>query len=321
MTNSVFQTCPNRITTMRGSIRGMPAVEAGAVFFRRGEPKLRASKRVGQDVVVNRMQIVQEFSAYTVPDSRWLCLHIPLSWRGSYKFNGYEFQPSEAILTECPSGYFTRGADRDALTLGFRKQVFSEAVAALLNRPEYDFSISQFVFRPGRGLMNFIASQISNTSLDNQLNSLLTPDDERRLIDLLAMEFIAHLVSLNGNIASKSRANDVVADALAVFVNNRNRIPSLSELCAASGVGPTRLFQCFEEIQGMSPYKYMRLMKLDEAYFLLSDRQNPPRSVKDVALSLGYEKPGRFAEQFKKQFGKLPSQVFYGPEQRAEADL
>lgn len=316
-----MQMLPNKTTTMRGSIRGMPAVEAGAVFFRRGEPKLRSFKRVGQDAVVSRMQVIQEFAGYTVPDAGWLCLHIPLSWHGSYKFNGYEFQPTEAILTECPNGYFTRGADRDALTIGIRKQVFYKAVAAMLNRPEHVFPISQIVFRPSHGLTEFIVAQIANSSADDQPNDLLSPDIERRLIDLLAMEIIARLDTLDENIASKSRASDVVADALAVFITNRDRIPNLSELCVASGVGPTRLFQCFEEIQGMSPFKYMRLMKLDEAYFRLSDTRNPPRSVKDVALSLGYQKPGRFAEQFKNQFGKLPSQVLRRSAPVTDADI
>ena len=80
----------------------------------------------------------------------------------------------------------------------------------------------------------------------------------------------------------------------------------LETIAAAAGVHPRTLQIAFRQAMGMTPLSYLRKVRLDMAHYRLSARVEP-ESVTDVAFGCGYTHLGRFARDYRAQFGHSPS--------------
>ena len=82
----------------------------------------------------------------------------------------------------------------------------------------------------------------------------------------------------------------------------------LDDLAAAAGVRPRTLEAHFRAYLGTTPLGWLRRQRLARARRQLlgaDDRE----SVTGVALANGFTELGRFAAQYRRQFGELPSQT------------
>jgi AraC-like DNA-binding protein len=84
--------------------------------------------------------------------------------------------------------------------------------------------------------------------------------------------------------------------------------PGLEALAGMAGMSVSKYKILFSRIMKNSPQKFFTKEKLSLAQSLL--QKGTFSSIKDVALELGYGKPGHFASVYKKNFGYLPSDVF-----------
>jgi AraC-like DNA-binding protein len=57
---------------------------------------------------------------------------------------------------------------------------------------------------------------------------------------------------------------------------------------------------------GLTPVQYIRAVRLDKAREYIENETYP--TVKEVAYSVGYKDIAYFSRQFKKAYGKLPSE-------------
>ena len=82
----------------------------------------------------------------------------------------------------------------------------------------------------------------------------------------------------------------------------------LDALAAAAGVRPRTLEAHFKAYLGTTPLGWLRRQRLARArqQLLAADDR---KSVTDVALANGFSELGRFAAQYRGQFGELPSQT------------
>src|SRR5215470_16267589 len=80
-------------------------------------------------------------------------------------------------------------------------------------------------------------------------------------------------------------------------------VVTLADIVAASRVPGRTLFKHFNEYRGVSPMGYVRAA-WDELR-----RLEPEQSVMDVATRWGFAHMGRFAVEYRKQFGESPSQT------------
>ena len=78
------------------------------------------------------------------------------------------------------------------------------------------------------------------------------------------------------------------------------------ELCAAAGVSERALRYAFEEMVGISPVRYLSMLRLCEACRSLSSADAGRKSVKSIALSCGLWDLSRFADNYRRVFGELP---------------
>lgn len=70
----------------------------------------------------------------------------------------------------------------------------------------------------------------------------------------------------------------------------------------------TQLFRKIKKLTGLTVNQYIQEMRFQEARKLLEDHKH--RSVKSVALTVGFKHVKNFSQRFKDRFGRLPSSYF-----------
>lgn len=88
--------------------------------------------------------------------------------------------------------------------------------------------------------------------------------------------------------------------------------PGLEELSRVANFSRFHFQRQFSEYCGMSPARYIQLMRLKRASYRLVF--NPLQRVVDIALDAGYANPESFARSFKATFKQTPTQFRHNPD-------
>jgi AraC-like DNA-binding protein len=106
------------------------------------------------------------------------------------------------------------------------------------------------------------------------------------------------------------------------FVEARENEPIyLTDLCTHLGVPGRTLRRIFLEHLGMSPRRYLWLRRMHLVRRELSLAVPPNTSVTEIANEFGFGELGRFAVEYRKLFGELPSATLRRPaDARTTAD-
>lgn len=99
-------------------------------------------------------------------------------------------------------------------------------------------------------------------------------------------------------------SQNFIHEARDIMIADIKNPPCLKELCKMVGVNRTTLNQCFRKVYGVSIFDYLRTFRLEESLRLLKTGN---QSVTQVALEVGYSQQGTFTREFKKYFGRNPS--------------
>ncbi|HTG95358.1 MAG TPA: helix-turn-helix domain-containing protein [Pyrinomonadaceae bacterium] len=86
---------------------------------------------------------------------------------------------------------------------------------------------------------------------------------------------------------------------------NLHRDLTLSELAKSVNLSVWRLSHVFRSDLGMSPIKYLKLLRLEKAKYLL---ESSFLSVKEITYRVGINDESHFVRDFKKAYGNAPSQ-------------
>jgi TolB-like protein/AraC-like DNA-binding protein len=112
--------------------------------------------------------------------------------------------------------------------------------------------------------------------------------------------------------AARSRAiPSDVKNALAYIRQGAGRQFSIADLAAHCGVSERTLHKHFRAFMGVSPLEFRRRLRLAEARNELL-RCAEGTSVTDIATRFGFSHFGRFAQQYRRQFGETPSTTMRG---------
>lgn len=87
---------------------------------------------------------------------------------------------------------------------------------------------------------------------------------------------------------------------------NLRRDIYINEICDAAGVSERALRYAFDDTLGVSPNRYLSMLRLCTACRSLSMADASRRSVKSIALSCGLWDLSRFADNYRRIFGELP---------------
>lgn len=88
---------------------------------------------------------------------------------------------------------------------------------------------------------------------------------------------------------------------------------TMSRLCSIIGTSRRTLENIFIEAFGVSPYQYVRTLRLNAIRRELLSENNAGVSIGDIAARWGVWHFSRFAADYRDMFGKLPSQERIGP--------
>jgi len=95
--------------------------------------------------------------------------------------------------------------------------------------------------------------------------------------------------------------------ALEFIDENCQHNPSISGICAATGLSWRSLDRAFKECFGIGPKRYLMNLRLIQARRQLKSAP-PTTKVVDVANDLGFWHMGDFAREYRKIFGELPTE-------------
>jgi AraC family ethanolamine operon transcriptional activator len=127
---------------------------------------------------------------------------------------------------------------------------------------------------------------------------------------LLALNMSSALSSTARSPAAKRQAQ-VVQEAIRFMRAHLDREFTIADVCAATHVSQRTLQYHFESSLEMSPLQYLKAMRLNAARSLIrkmgaaGNRAN----IAEIAAQCGYEHPSRFAGDYRRQFGALPSET------------
>jgi AraC-like DNA-binding protein len=97
-----------------------------------------------------------------------------------------------------------------------------------------------------------------------------------------------------------------VENAMNQLIAALDNPPSISDLAGKVGVSASKLKQLFPEVCGMTPYHYLRKIRMEKAMLMLRGGE---MNVTEVAYGIGYESISHFSKVFCKYYGIKPSQV------------
>lgn len=293
-------------------VHELPVLEHETVQLGRGAGAIFARQALGRDVTLFQNLILEKMVATTVLDPTWIAFMLPLSWRGDYLFNGAVARPTDVFVTGESGCYTTVGEDRNTVIIGVRRSRLTRAMRALSGdaeaRPPPDsaMQLTRMQYASLRhGAMAALSVASPHPLGDGRF--ILRPTLESDLVSDLAALALCQPAANAGRDPGRIAPDRIVRDALRAHDARRHQGVSLAELCDASGVGQTWLSKCFRDSLGISPVAYLRARRLSMARARLLDRVNPPVSVKDVALSLGFMNLGRFAADYRALFEENPS--------------
>jgi len=106
---------------------------------------------------------------------------------------------------------------------------------------------------------------------------------------------------------SLKRRQQVIDKVRDYVLANRDQPVSIPDLCAHTHTSRRTLQYCFEDILGVSPVNYLRILRLNGARRELLGAGNARRQIGEVASAWGYGTFSQFSCDYRKLFGEPAS--------------
>jgi transcriptional regulator GlxA family with amidase domain len=112
-------------------------------------------------------------------------------------------------------------------------------------------------------------------------------------------------------VASKrtQRYQDIVARFEAIARTNLAKPNGVAALRKIASVNQRTLARAFQAIHASTPSRYLYLLRLSEARKALLSKKPLAQTVTQVAMKFGFRELGRFAIDYRAEFGESPSET------------
>jgi transcriptional regulator GlxA family with amidase domain len=81
----------------------------------------------------------------------------------------------------------------------------------------------------------------------------------------------------------------------------------IADLCRLASVSQRTLRNAFQVVHGVTPYRYLRTVRMVEARKALLSPDSETVTVTETATRFGFFELGRFAVEYRRSFGESPS--------------
>ena len=106
------------------------------------------------------------------------------------------------------------------------------------------------------------------------------------------------------NVRPKHSGHERLRPVISYIERNYHNNLSMEEISLIIGVTPQHLCRIFKNAFGMRPFEYINTYRIQKAKELLISAANP--SVKETAVSVGYNDPSYFCRMFRERDGVTP---------------
>jgi len=96
-----------------------------------------------------------------------------------------------------------------------------------------------------------------------------------------------------------------IARAVNHLQTNMDTIVSVEHLAQVSNMSVSAFHRVFKEVMRITPLQYAKALKLHQAQTLLQEGQ----TASEASLSVGYNSPAQFSREYKRFFGRTPSET------------
>ena len=192
----------------------------------------------------------------------------------------------------------------DVVTIGIPADMFGEHIVAVDDddslRATQDVAKLQIHDEHIEPLRRFARDLFSGRSDENALDSVFVS----RLVQAMVREDTKTIVGDRYRRLSRHRMVERAREHIHEHLAEPILIP---DLCSYCGTSLRTLERAFKSSFGTTPNNYVRAARLNAVRrdLLNSDFSDVP--IADIAMWNGFTHMGRFAQQYKKQFGQLPS--------------
>ncbi len=240
-------------------------------------------------------------------------LNVNLAVQGDAIQWGSAVQPGDLVVL------IGRSA-RDTLTRGrLAFAALTCPIAELLAHPAYQSVFARAVdagtaiFRPPPAAARMVCA-VFTTMLQKAAPEMgagrLTEQATREMRSMLIEAFGAALRSATAHkreAPPNRQAADAIIGRIEAMLADGSTALRLADLCAETGWSRRTVHRVFASRFGVSPAHYLLLRRLSETRLALHDGAGTTLSVTDAARRHGFAELGRFAGQYRKLFGELPS--------------
>ena len=106
-----------------------------------------------------------------------------------------------------------------------------------------------------------------------------------------------------------ARQIKIVKKAEEYMTHHLHEPVKISEVCRMTNTSERVLEYAFNKIYGLSPKRFLTVLRLNRARKLLMDSSAYQENVTSIAMNCGFRHMGRFSAEYKAMFGELPSQT------------
>lgn len=133
---------------------------------------------------------------------------------------------------------------------------------------------------------------------------------DRNYIRAYAWVILAEIFQQLGNVVSRKQGStvkqlNIALKAERLLLEELSEPKSLESIAKACGVSYSYLRRAFGEVYQTTMHQYLHSYRMEQAKVYL---QVGDKNISEVAYMVGYNHLGHFSDEFKKYFGKLPSQ-------------
>lgn len=181
-----------------------------------------------------------------------------------------------------------------------------------LQIPEKDDILEQYIRLKTAGIwqksIDLETRSIMEDLLSGQSHNLLSYQNRMLRIVELFFNWLYHEMNLNPAAKPLSRNDILTARKIELLLTTDVTVlpPTIKEMSRQFAMSESKLKKVFKTVFGLPPYEYYQKHRMQKARQLLITGNS---SIKDVGYTLGYSNLSNFTLAFKKEFGRLPSEV------------
>jgi len=123
----------------------------------------------------------------------------------------------------------------------------------------------------------------------------------------LALAVLTKTTTINEQPVNQSNRVKGVRLVIDYLHHYADQVPTIPELCNIAKLSERNLQYAFNEYLGITPIRYLRLVRLNGVKRDLLLAQPKKDRIVDIALNWGFIELGRFAGKFRQLFQELPS--------------